>query len=118
MTPVAKVIGNGGRIVAICQGELRSDKGLVLFLRFLILIDFGKNLGFFVRIGRRSRPRPDWSGHIEFRWRSSPAFPCHRGCARRNGVPVEFFGSTQCGYYACELHGVWDTDLIKAHWHS
>ena len=30
-----------------------------------------------------------------------------------NGVPVEFFGSTQCGYYACELHGVWDTDLIK-----
>ncbi len=30
-----------------------------------------------------------------------------------NGVPVLFLGSTRCGPFARELHGVWDTDLIK-----
>ena len=47
------------------NGDLRSEKGLVLFLRFLILFDFGKNLGFFVRIGWRSGLRNDRSRHIE-----------------------------------------------------
>ena len=48
-----------------CLEELRRDNCLVLFLRFLILFDFGKNLGFFVRISRRSGPRAYRSGHIE-----------------------------------------------------
>jgi hypothetical protein len=29
-----------------------------------------------------------------------------------NDIPVTFFGSAQCGDYACNLHGVWDTQLI------
>ena len=30
-----------------------------------------------------------------------------------NGVPVAFFGNTQCGGYKCNLHGVWDVTLIE-----
>lgn len=30
-----------------------------------------------------------------------------------NDIPVTFFGSAQCGEYACNLHGVWDSDLIS-----
>jgi hypothetical protein len=29
-----------------------------------------------------------------------------------NDIPVTVFGSTQCGDYACNLHSVWDTELI------
>jgi hypothetical protein len=49
--------------MAISQGELRIDKGLIL--RFLILFRFSKNLGFFVGVSRKSGPRADRSGHIE-----------------------------------------------------
>jgi hypothetical protein len=30
-----------------------------------------------------------------------------------NDIPVMFFGSTQCGDYACNLHSVWDSGLIE-----
>ncbi len=30
-----------------------------------------------------------------------------------NDIPVTVFGSTQCGDYACNLHSVWDTELIR-----
>jgi S1/P1 Nuclease len=30
-----------------------------------------------------------------------------------NDIPVTVFGSTQCGDYACNLHAVWDSELIK-----
>ena len=40
----------GAEPLPTCPEELRHDNCLVLFLRFLILLDFGKNLGFFVRI--------------------------------------------------------------------
>lgn len=30
-----------------------------------------------------------------------------------NDVPVTVFGSTQCGEYPCNLHGVWDSELIR-----
>jgi hypothetical protein len=30
-----------------------------------------------------------------------------------NDIPVIVFGSTQCGDYACNLHSVWDTELIR-----
>jgi hypothetical protein len=30
-----------------------------------------------------------------------------------NDIPVTAFGSAQCGDYACNLHGVWDTQLIE-----
>ncbi len=30
-----------------------------------------------------------------------------------NDIPVTAFGSTQCGDYACNLHSVWDTELIR-----
>jgi hypothetical protein len=29
-----------------------------------------------------------------------------------NDIPVTVFGSAQCGAYACNLHSVWDTQLI------
>jgi S1/P1 Nuclease len=29
-----------------------------------------------------------------------------------NDIPVTVFGSAQCGAYACNLHAVWDTELI------
>jgi S1/P1 Nuclease len=29
-----------------------------------------------------------------------------------NDIPVTFFGSAQCGDYACNLHAVWDSELI------
>jgi hypothetical protein len=29
-----------------------------------------------------------------------------------NDIPVTFFGSAQCGEYACNLHSVWDSELI------
>jgi hypothetical protein len=29
-----------------------------------------------------------------------------------NDIPVTVFGSAQCGEYACNLHSVWDTELI------
>jgi hypothetical protein len=29
-----------------------------------------------------------------------------------NGIPVTVFGSAQCGEYPCNLHSVWDTELI------
>ena len=31
-----------------------------------------------------------------------------------NGIRVTLLGSTQCGAYACTLHGVWDDGLIEA----
>jgi hypothetical protein len=30
-----------------------------------------------------------------------------------NDVPVTVFGSVQCGDYACNLHSVWDSELIR-----
>ena len=30
-----------------------------------------------------------------------------------NDIPVTFFGSTQCGEYACNLHSAWDSHLIS-----
>jgi hypothetical protein len=30
-----------------------------------------------------------------------------------NDIPVTVFGSTQCGDYACNLHSVWDSELIR-----
>ena len=30
-----------------------------------------------------------------------------------NGIPVAVFGATQCGKYPCNLHSVWDTELIE-----
>jgi hypothetical protein len=30
-----------------------------------------------------------------------------------NDIPVSVFGSTQCGDYACNLHSVWDSELIR-----
>jgi hypothetical protein len=30
-----------------------------------------------------------------------------------NDVPVSEFGLQTCGNYSCELHGAWDTDLIR-----
>ena len=30
-----------------------------------------------------------------------------------NDIPVTVFGSTQCGDYACNLHSVWDSELIQ-----
>jgi hypothetical protein len=30
-----------------------------------------------------------------------------------NDIPVTVFGSTQCGDYPCNLHSVWDSELIK-----
>jgi hypothetical protein len=30
-----------------------------------------------------------------------------------NDIPVTFFGSTQCDGYACNLHNVWDSELIR-----
>jgi nuclease S1 len=30
-----------------------------------------------------------------------------------NGIHVRFFDSDRCGSYECNLHGVWDTDLIE-----
>jgi hypothetical protein len=30
-----------------------------------------------------------------------------------NDIPVTVFGSTQCGDYACNLHAVWDSELIR-----
>ncbi len=30
-----------------------------------------------------------------------------------NGVHVKFFDSDRCGSYECNLHGVWDSDLIE-----
>jgi hypothetical protein len=30
-----------------------------------------------------------------------------------NDIPVTVFGSSQCGEYACNLHSVWDTELIR-----
>ena len=30
-----------------------------------------------------------------------------------NDIPVTVFGSPQCGDYACNLHSVWDTELIR-----
>lgn len=30
-----------------------------------------------------------------------------------NDIPVVFLGSTQCGEYRCNLHGVWDDSLIE-----
>ncbi len=30
-----------------------------------------------------------------------------------NDIPVTVFGSAQCGDYACNLHGVWDSELIR-----
>jgi len=40
-----------------------------------------------------------------------------------NGIPVSVFGSTACSYsdgtpYPCNLHGVWDTELIAYRRHS
>ena len=58
-------IGHSGLTLAICDGELRSNKDVVFLLRFLILIYFGKNLGFLIRIRRRSGARADRRGHIE-----------------------------------------------------
>ena len=29
-----------------------------------------------------------------------------------NDVPVSVFGATQCGEYPCNLHSVWDSELI------
>jgi hypothetical protein len=30
-----------------------------------------------------------------------------------NDIPVTVFGSAQCGDYPCNLHGVWDSELIR-----
>jgi S1/P1 Nuclease len=30
-----------------------------------------------------------------------------------NDIPVTVFGAQQCGAYACQLHGAWDSDLIN-----
>ena len=30
-----------------------------------------------------------------------------------NGIAVSFLGSTTCGSYKCNLHGVWDTSIIE-----
>jgi hypothetical protein len=30
-----------------------------------------------------------------------------------NGIAVTAFGSAECGVYACNLHNVWDSELIK-----
>jgi len=30
-----------------------------------------------------------------------------------NDIPVSVFGATQCGDYPCNLHSVWDTELIR-----
>jgi hypothetical protein len=30
-----------------------------------------------------------------------------------NDIPVTAFGSAQCGDYQCNLHGVWDSELIR-----
>jgi nuclease S1 len=35
-----------------------------------------------------------------------------------NDVTVSVAGSQQCGAYPCELHGVWDTELIQHAWLS
>ncbi len=41
--------------------------------------------------------------------------PMHAMADARGGndVPVTVFGSAQCGKYACNLHSVWDSELIK-----
>ena len=41
--------------------------------------------------------------------------PMHAMADARGGndVPVTFFGSRECGTYTCNLHGVWDSDLIE-----
>lgn len=41
--------------------------------------------------------------------------PMHtvRESAGGNGVHVRFLNSSRCGGYDCNLHGVWDTDLIE-----
>jgi len=41
--------------------------------------------------------------------------PMHAMADARGGndIPVTFFGSTQCGDYPCNLHGVWDSELIE-----
>lgn len=31
-----------------------------------------------------------------------------------NGIAVNFLGSSQCGNYKCNLHGVWDESIIEA----
>jgi hypothetical protein len=30
-----------------------------------------------------------------------------------NGIPVSFLNSSRCGRYECNLHGVWDSELIE-----
>jgi S1/P1 Nuclease len=41
--------------------------------------------------------------------------PFHAMAEARGGndVPVTFFGSTQCGEHGCNLHSVWDSELIR-----
>jgi hypothetical protein len=41
--------------------------------------------------------------------------PLHAMADARGGndIPVTVFGSTQCGGYGCNLHSVWDTELIQ-----
>ena len=41
--------------------------------------------------------------------------PLHavKEAAGGNGVHVMFLGSSRCGRYECNLHGVWDSDLIE-----
>jgi hypothetical protein len=41
--------------------------------------------------------------------------PMHAAAEARGGndTPVSFFGSAQCGEYACTLHGVWDAQMIS-----
>jgi nuclease S1 len=41
--------------------------------------------------------------------------PLHavKEAAGGNGVHVTFLGSSRCGTYECNLHGVWDSDLIE-----
>lgn len=43
------------------------------------------------------------------------AQPFHAMADARGGndIPVTVFGSAQCGEYACNLHSVWDTELIR-----
>ena len=94
--------------MAISQGELRIDKGLIL--RFLILFRFSKNLGFFVGVSRKSGPRADRSGHIEKarrHWSHRQFRPVvlHWRCRRRRLLRVLRF--ITCLILGCGLPTTW-----------
>jgi hypothetical protein len=68
-------------------------------------------------VGDPSQPFADRSESLKFlvHFVGDLSQPMHAiGDARGgNDIPVTAFGSAQCGEYPCNLHGVWDTELIR-----